>query len=63
MFGLQLDGVLGVLGPGEVVLLLLILLVVEMASSSSPLFPLARDDLIPRVFKFLDFNGGTAVNL
>jgi hypothetical protein len=62
LLGLQLDGVLGVLSPGKVVLLLLILLVVEMAATCSPGFPLARDDLVSRIFKLLNFNGSTAVD-
>jgi len=46
----QLDGVLGVVGPGQVLLLGLELLVVEMAPSSRSGLPLSRDDLVLRIF-------------
>ena len=60
--GLQFDRILGVLGPGKVVLLLLILLVIEMAATCSPGFPLARDNLVSGIFKLLNFDGSTAVD-
>jgi hypothetical protein len=60
LLSLQVDGVLGVLRPSEVVLLLLELLVVQMAASCSSSFPLTRDNLVLRVFQLFDFNGSTA---
>lgn len=45
------------------VLLLLVLLVVEMATTCSPGFPLAGNDLVSGIFKLLNFDGSTAVDL
>lgn len=52
----ELQDVLGVEDPCEVVLLLFEFLVVQVASSAGAAFPLAGNNLVSRVFKLLDLN-------